>query len=145
MVPFLWVRFNYVIQSHCEETVYFLPQVLRNSCYSFDESWKDKRLIQTWSHRFVSNLGPLDQESSTLTTRLLSAVLLEFPSDSNVFWQLSGGRQHLNLQTTVSCFAIISIRFKFFVVVALWQLAGRSGCVSSNTNSSQIEIHSNWD
>ena len=47
----------------------------RNSWYSFDQSQKDERLSLPWSHPVVLNIGPLDWESSTLTTRPLSTPL----------------------------------------------------------------------
>ena len=36
--------------------------------FSLDQPWKDEKLSQPWSHRVVLNLGPLDWESSALTT-----------------------------------------------------------------------------
>ena len=45
--------------SHFEEAVYFLPPR------------KDERLSRPWSHPVVLNTGPLDWQSSTLTTRPL--------------------------------------------------------------------------
>ena len=57
--------------SHYKETVYFLPLSPRKSCYSFDWPWKDERLSWPCSHSVVLNEGPLDWESSTLTTRSL--------------------------------------------------------------------------
>ena len=38
---------------------------------------KDERLIPPWSHPMVLNIGPLDRESSTLTTRPLLLKLLQ--------------------------------------------------------------------
>ena len=58
-------------QSHFEEAVYFLPLSFRNSWYSFDRPQKDERLSQPWSCPVVLNVGHLDWESSTLTTRPL--------------------------------------------------------------------------
>ena len=57
------------LQSHYEETVSFLSfnsQVSRSSSYSIDCPRKDERLSWPWSQPVVSNLGPLDWESSTL-------------------------------------------------------------------------------
>ena len=55
--------------SHSEEAVYFFHSVPRNSWYSFYRPRKDKRLSQPWSHPVVLITGPLDWESSALTTR----------------------------------------------------------------------------
>ena len=57
--------------SHYKETVYFLPLSRRKSSYSFDWPWKDERLSWPCSNSVVLNQGPLDWESSTLTTRSL--------------------------------------------------------------------------
>ena len=57
--------------SHFGEAVYFLPLVPRNPWYSFYRPRKDERLSRPWSHPVVLNTGPLDWESSTLTTRPL--------------------------------------------------------------------------
>ena len=51
----------------------FFFYVPRNSYYSFYRPWKDERLSQSWSHPMVLNTGPLDWESSALTTRPLLA------------------------------------------------------------------------
>ena len=57
-------------QSNFEEAVYFLPPLSpRNSWYSLQRPRKDERLSQPWSHPVVLNTGPLDWESSALTTR----------------------------------------------------------------------------
>ena len=42
-----------------------------NSWYSFYRPRKDERLSRPWSHPVVLNTGPLDWESSALTTRPL--------------------------------------------------------------------------
>ena len=49
----------------------FYHKVPRNSCYPLYRPWKDERLSQPWSHSVVLNTGPLDWESSTLSTRPL--------------------------------------------------------------------------
>ena len=49
--------------------VHFLPLSSQKFLYSFDWPWKDERLSQPWSHPVVLNTGPLDWESSTITTR----------------------------------------------------------------------------
>ena len=43
----------------------------RNSWYSFLWPWKDERLIRAWNHPVVLNMGSLDWECSTLTTKPL--------------------------------------------------------------------------
>ena len=62
--PFLWMEFNCL-----KATTTSRRQVPRNSWYSFYEPRKDDRLSRPWSHPVVLNTGPLDWESSTLTTR----------------------------------------------------------------------------
>ena len=59
------------LQSHFEETVYFLHSVPRILWYSFNRPGKDKRPSLPWSHRVVFNMGSLAWESSTLTIRRL--------------------------------------------------------------------------
>ena len=49
----------------------FYHSVPRNSWYSFYRPRKDERLSRPWSHPVVLNTGPLDWESSALTTRPL--------------------------------------------------------------------------
>ena len=46
----------------------FYHSVPRNSWYSFYRPRKDERLSRPWSHPVVLNTGPLDWESSALTT-----------------------------------------------------------------------------
>ena len=53
------------LQSHYEEAVYFLRQIPRYSWNSFDQPQMDESLSQSWSHRMVLNIVPLDWESST--------------------------------------------------------------------------------
>ena len=56
--------------SHFEEAVYFLPSSSQFcTWYSFYQPRKDERLSRPWSHPVVLNTGPLDWESSALTTR----------------------------------------------------------------------------
>ena len=49
----------------------FYHHVPKNSCYSFYRPRKDERLSRSWSHPMVLNTGPLDCESSALTTKPL--------------------------------------------------------------------------
>ena len=46
----------------------FYHSVPRNSWYSFYRPRKDERLSRPWSHPVVLSMGPLDWESSALTT-----------------------------------------------------------------------------
>ena len=56
----------------------FYHSVSRNSWYSFYRPWKDERLSRPWSHPVVLNTGPLDWESSAITTRpLMSQNILQ--------------------------------------------------------------------
>ena len=56
--------------SHFEEAVYFLPLSSQNFLVLI-LSREDERLSQPWSHPVVLSMGPLDWESSALTTRPL--------------------------------------------------------------------------
>ena len=49
----------------------FYHSVPRNFWYSFYRPQKDERLSRPWSHPVVLNAGPLDWQSSALTTRPL--------------------------------------------------------------------------
>ena len=46
----------------------FYHSVPRNPWYSFYRPRKDERLSRPWSHPVVLNTGPLDWESSAITT-----------------------------------------------------------------------------
>ena len=68
----LWSLFMDGVQlpqgySHFEEAVYFLPLCFQK----FYRPRKDERLSQPWSHPVVLSMGPLNWESSALTTRPL--------------------------------------------------------------------------
>ena len=68
--PFLWMGFNCLKATATSRRQFtFYHSVLRNSWYSFYRPEKDERLSQPWSHPVVLNTGPLDWESSALTTR----------------------------------------------------------------------------
>ena len=72
MASFLWMGFNCVkatTTSRRQFTFYHL--VPRISWYWFYQPQKDERLSRHWSHPVVLNRGPLDWESSALTTRPL--------------------------------------------------------------------------
>ena len=76
MAPFLWMGFNCLKAAATSRRQFtFYHSVLRNSCYSFYRPLKDKRLSRPWGHAVVLKMGPLDWESSALTTRpLLESV-----------------------------------------------------------------------
>ena len=74
MAPFFMDRVQLPeIYNHFQEAVYFLPfsPYHSNSWYSFHQPQKDERLSRPCSHPVVLNMGPLDWESSALTTRPL--------------------------------------------------------------------------
>ena len=69
---FLWMGFNCLkatATSRRQFTFYHL--VPRNSWYSFYRTRKDERLSRPCNNPVVFNTGPLDWESSALTTRPL--------------------------------------------------------------------------
>ena len=53
----------------------FYHLVLKNSWYSFYQPQKDERLSWPWSHPVVLNTGPLNWESSVLTTSYCSMIV----------------------------------------------------------------------
>ena len=108
--------------SHFEEAVYFLTLVPRNSWYSFYRPRKDERLSRPLSHPVVLNTGPLDWESSTLTTRPLKAFLsfLSF----FVLWKIS----------------LCSKKFGERRDQAVYQVSQSEKCNSSKQNISVHEI-----
>ena len=63
MVPFYgWGSTSSKLQSHYKEA---------SSWYLFDRIWNDEKLSQPWNHLLVWNMGPLDYQSSALTTKPL--------------------------------------------------------------------------
>ena len=81
MTTFLLIGFNYIkVTVTSRRKFTFYHSVPRNTWYSFFRPRKDERLIRPWSHPVVSSMGPLDWQSSALTTRPL---LLFF------FWPMS--------------------------------------------------------
>ena len=75
---FLWMEFNYLKATATSRRQFtFYHSVPRTSWYSFYQPLKDERLSQPWSHPVALNMGSLDWESSTLTTRPLLHKLLE--------------------------------------------------------------------
>ena len=70
--PFLWMGFNYLKATAISRRQFtFYHSVSRNSWCSFYRPRKYERLSRPWSHPVVLNTGPLDWESSALTTRQL--------------------------------------------------------------------------
>ena len=85
MAPFYrWGSTALRLQSNHEEVVYFLPLSSQNSWYSLDQLRKDERLGWHWSHPVVLNMGPLDWESSTLTTRPSKARPMEISNTQSI-------------------------------------------------------------
>ena len=72
--PFLlWMGFNCLKATATSRMQFtFYHSVPRNSWYSFYRLRKDERLSRPWSHPVALITGPLDWESSALTTRPLS-------------------------------------------------------------------------
>ena len=72
MAPFFMDGFNCLKATATSRRQFTFYHIFpRNSWYSFYWPWKDERLSQPWSHPVVLNTGPLDWESSALTTRPL--------------------------------------------------------------------------
>ena len=95
----LWSLFMDGVQlpqgySHFEEGVYFLP-FSSQKFWLFYRPQKDERLSRPWSHPVVLNTGPLDWESSALTTRPLLHSF-NFQLQKNLFLEIKkykwGGR-----------------------------------------------------
>ena len=79
--PFLWMGFNCLkARATSRRQFTFYHSVPRNFWYSLYRLRKDERLSRPWSHPVVLNTGPLDWESSALTTR--------FPMHWNDTWKL---------------------------------------------------------
>ena len=77
--PFLRIGFSCLKATATSRRQFtFYHSIPRNSWYSFYRPWKDERLSRPWSHPMVLNTGPMDWESSPLTTRLLLLELLLF-------------------------------------------------------------------
>ena len=67
---FLWMGFNCPKASATLRRQFtFYHKVPRYSWYSFYWPQKNERLSRPWSHPVVLNKGPLDWESSAITTR----------------------------------------------------------------------------
>ena len=67
--PFLWMGFNCLKAKAASRRQFtFYHSVPRNSRYSFYRPRKDEGLSRPWSHPVVLHTGPLDWESSALTT-----------------------------------------------------------------------------
>ena len=73
---FLWMGFNCLKATATSRRQFtFYHSVPRNSLYSFYRPRKDEMQSRPWSHPVVLNTGPLDWESSTLTTRPLLTLM----------------------------------------------------------------------
>ena len=73
--PFLWMGFNCLkarATSRRQFTIYHWAP--RNSWYLLYRPRKDERLSRPWSHPVVLNTGPLDWESSALTTQQITYI-----------------------------------------------------------------------
>ena len=67
--PFVWMGFNCLkATATLRRQFTFYHSAPRNSWYSFCLPRKDERLSRPWSHPVVLDTGPLDWESSALTT-----------------------------------------------------------------------------
>ena len=83
--PFLWIGFNCLKATATSRRQFtFYHSVPRNSWYSFYRPQKDERLSRPWSHPVVLSTGPLDWQSSALTTR----PLLHCSITQKMFWKL---------------------------------------------------------
>ena len=71
MPPFYGVQWPQSYRANTTRQFTFYHQVPKHSWDSFDWPWKVERLSWPWSHPVVLNMGPLDWESSNLTTRQL--------------------------------------------------------------------------
>ena len=71
--PFLWMGFNCLKTTKLlqKKKFTFYHSVPRTSLHSFSWPRKDERVSWPQSHSAVLNLGPLNWESRTLTTRAL--------------------------------------------------------------------------
>ena len=71
------MRFNFLkARAGSRRQFTFYHWVPKNSWYSFCQPRKDERLSQPWSYPVVLNTGPLDWETSALTTRLLLHIYM---------------------------------------------------------------------
>ena len=61
------VQLSQVYRATMRRQFTFYQSVPWSSWYSFNQLWKVERLIWTWSHSLILNLGPLEWESSPLT------------------------------------------------------------------------------
>ena len=66
------------LQSHFEETLYFLPFSSQDLLVLVESTSGGWRLSQPWSYPVVLNLGPLDWESTAITTRPLLHCFVRF-------------------------------------------------------------------
>ena len=101
------------LQSHFEETLYFLPFSSQDLLVLVESTSGGWRLSQPWSYPVVLNLGPLDWESTAITTRPLLHCFVRFVEKYSQisllidFWNLdistlSPFPEHMTLNTTES-------------------------------------------
>ena len=84
MASFLWAGFNCLKdRATLRKQFTFLPLSSQKFLYSFYQPGKDERLSQPWSYPLVLNTGPLDYESSALTTRPLVTLFLRIYKNKN--------------------------------------------------------------
>ena len=77
---FSWMGFNCLKATATSRGQFsFYHLVCRISWYSFYRPRKDERLSRPWRHPVVLNTGPLDWESSVLTTRPLLHIYQSIP------------------------------------------------------------------
>ena len=115
MAPFLWMGFNCLKAAATSRRQFtFYSSVLRNSWYSFYRPLKDERLSRPWGHAVVLDMGPLDWESSTLTTRPL----------------LGSVRQLLESVKVFLCYGGLLIKQRQFSEVAFQKIGCRTSCMN---------------
>ena len=84
-------------------------QISRRSWCLFDRPRKDERLSRPWSHPVVMNPGPLDWESSTLTTRPWTSKwpqILEKGTEKNSEKCVNFMDFHVVIQEPILCISI---------------------------------------
>ena len=99
-----------------------------SSWYSIDRPRKDERLSWPWSHPVVLNTGPLDWESSALTTRpLLVVKALDYQSRGPVaikfFYLVTTIKtlhQFYNLFPSSTAMLFITWRYVRFFIHKIW-------------------------
>ena len=119
MAPF----YGWVQLSQCYRATMRSSLVPRNSWYWYDQPQKDERLSQPWSH-----LGPLDWESSTLTTRPFKLSNMEKELPYFLYTMHKVHRMHIYVSPIVTSSEN---------TVTLWLIF----CDSDATSSSATELN----